>query len=74
MMKFVFSTLYSLSRSQRENIILADWNTFESENRIHVHDWRTYIPTEVRRAWNELTWREKLIAWFIAERIAEQEK
>ena len=74
MMNFVVSISYSLSTKQREDILLTDWRTFESENKIHVHDWRTYIPMELRGAWTELTWGEKLLLWFIAERIAEQEK
>lgn len=38
-----------------------------------VHDWRNYVPDEMKNNWNKLTDRERMIIIIICDEIASQE-
>jgi hypothetical protein len=38
-----------------------------------VHDWRNYVPVEIKQEWNHLTEREKKIVFLLANEQANAE-
>ena len=44
------------------------------ESSVHVHDWRTYIPDEIKGYWVALNEEAKYIAYAMAEMQASQEE
>lgn len=57
------------------NCSLYKFNQDESfENISKVHDWRNYIPDEIKEIWNDLTLREKQLLFIMAEQQADKEE
>lgn len=55
-----------------EDALNPDWASFDKQFK-HVQDWRTYIPSELREAWDELTVRERCIAIAVGQVGAQRE-
>lgn len=50
---------------------------FESQNFndvSRVHDWRNYVPDEIKEVWDNLTERERKLIFIMCEPIADREE
>lgn len=48
-------------------------NNPQWENTQRIHDWRNYIPQEIRKLWDSLSEDSKMMAYYIAEEVATKE-
>lgn len=48
------------------------WEKFRKESK-HVHDWRTYIPENIQKMWNDISVESRLMMYEVADYAASQE-
>ena len=65
----VLNHLHNYSHSLYEDVI----NTSITP-RSRVHDWRNYVPDEIREVWEYLSIESRLVIAIIANHISEQEE
>ena len=72
--------LIAIHRSQQIEMVTKykeetnnpNWDEFDNEH-IHIQDWRTYIPKEVRENWNNLSLIGKCAAISCCQEMADNE-
>ena len=58
-----------LNEECKKAIENPDWDTVQI-----CHNWRQYVPAEVKNAWDVLNQDAKIVAYTMANAIAEQEE
>lgn len=46
----------------------------EWHNASGTHDWRTYVPEDVRRVWHKIDTRAKACVYSVAQSVASRER
>jgi len=54
----------NFSEDKKDKILQVLENHIDWNNRHRIHDWKNYVPGEIKNIWTELTINEKLLIYY----------